>query len=184
MKNLLIKIYKKIGVFFGLIENRTNNKVLYTIGNVKNQHTMIDGLIPQAVKIGDNFTSAPNSIILAHDASTHIHTKKHRVEETVIGDNVFLGAGAIILPGVNVGNGAIIGAGAIVTKDVAANTIVAGNPARFICNVDQYIEKCQNNNTLFDTPESFDSFYRNELNDDHVKEFQEKYLSEKKNEKK
>lgn len=47
-----------------------------------------------------------------------------------IGDDVWIGSGAIILPGVTVGAGAIIGAGAIVTRDVAPGVTVAGNPAR------------------------------------------------------
>jgi len=47
-----------------------------------------------------------------------------------LGDGVWIGAGAIVLPGVTVGDGAIIGAGAVVTRDVAPGQTVAGNPAR------------------------------------------------------
>lgn len=47
-----------------------------------------------------------------------------------IGENVWIGGGAIILPGVTVGDDAIVGAGAVVTRDVAPGTTVAGNPAR------------------------------------------------------
>ena len=49
-----------------------------------------------------------------------------------IGDNVWIGGRVTILPGVYIGNGAIIGAGSVVTKDVADNAIVGGNPARII----------------------------------------------------
>ncbi len=48
----------------------------------------------------------------------------------------WIGAGAIILPGVTIGEGAVVAAGAVVTRDVAARTIVAGNPARFLRSVD------------------------------------------------
>ena len=50
----------------------------------------------------------------------------------IIGNDVWIGARVIILPGVNVGTGAIIGAGSVVTKDVLPNSIVAGNPAKSI----------------------------------------------------
>lgn len=53
-----------------------------------------------------------------------------------IGNNVWIGAHATILPGVTIGDNAIIAAGAVVTKDVQANTIVGGVPARFIKNID------------------------------------------------
>ncbi len=49
-----------------------------------------------------------------------------------IGDDVWIGCGAIILPGVKIGNGAIIGAGSIVTGDVEENAIVVGSPAKFL----------------------------------------------------
>ena len=50
-------------------------------------------------------------------------------------ENVWIGAGATILPGVTVGKNAVVAAGAVVTKDIAPNTIVGGNPAKFIKNI-------------------------------------------------
>ena len=58
------------------------------------------------------------------------------VKSVHIGKNVWLGAGAIILPGVTVGENSIVAAGAVVTKDVHANTIVGGVPAKFIKKID------------------------------------------------
>jgi maltose O-acetyltransferase len=52
--------------------------------------------------------------------------------QTVVEDDVWIGARAIILPGIKIGSGAVIGAGSVVTHDVLPNQIVAGNPARFI----------------------------------------------------
>jgi maltose O-acetyltransferase len=49
-----------------------------------------------------------------------------------IGSNVWVGSGAIILAGVTIGDGAVVGAGAVVSRDVAARTVVAGNPARLV----------------------------------------------------
>ena len=48
-----------------------------------------------------------------------------------IDEGVFIGTGAVLLPGIHIGKGAVIAAGAVVTKDVLANTMVAGNPAVF-----------------------------------------------------
>jgi maltose O-acetyltransferase len=50
----------------------------------------------------------------------------------VIGDNVWIGSGAIVLAGVTVGKNSVIGAGAVVTKDVPANVVVVGNPAKVV----------------------------------------------------
>lgn len=49
-----------------------------------------------------------------------------------VGDDVWIGHGAIILHGVRIGSGAVVGAGSVVTKNVAANTVVAGNPSRVL----------------------------------------------------
>ena len=54
------------------------------------------------------------------------------VEPVVIGNDVWIGARVIILPGVHIGDGCVIGAGSVVTKDVEEYTVVAGNPAKFI----------------------------------------------------
>lgn len=55
----------------------------------------------------------------------------------VVEDNAWLGGGAIVLPGVVIGRNAVVGAGAVVTRHVPANTVVAGNPARVIREIEQ-----------------------------------------------
>ena len=55
----------------------------------------------------------------------------------VIEDNVWLGGGAILLPGVRIGRNAVVGAGAVVSQSVPTNTVVAGNPARVIREIEQ-----------------------------------------------
>jgi acetyltransferase-like isoleucine patch superfamily enzyme len=113
-------------------------------------NTRIDALIPNAVEVGENLISAPGSWILTHDSSLINHIDKVAVKKTTIGNNVFIGLNAIIMPGVKVGDGAIIGAGAVVTRDVQPYTIVGGNPAKFICTVDEYIEKVKTKSILVD----------------------------------
>ena len=95
------------------------------------------------ITIGDNVTLAPRVHILAHDASTYTFIGKTRAANVVIGNEVFVGAGSIILPGVHIGNRVIIGAGSIVTKDIPDNSVAVGNPVRVICSVDEYLFKEQ-----------------------------------------
>lgn len=93
------------------------------------------------ITIGDNVTLAPRVHILAHDASSFIFIGKTRAANVVIGDNVFIGASSIILPGVHIGNRVIIGAGSVVTKDIPDNSVAVGNPAYVIGTVDAYCAK-------------------------------------------
>jgi len=86
------------------------------------------------VNIGKNTMIASHCIITT---STHDYTidpmNSKRIDKPVsIGENVWFGSGAIIMPGVSIGDGAVIGAGAVVTRDVAANAIVVGSPARVL----------------------------------------------------
>lgn len=70
-------------------------------------------------------------------------TNLDRVGKVVLNDNVFVGHGAIILPGVTVGPNAIVAAGAVVSKDVPENSVVAGVPARVIGDVDLLVKKLE-----------------------------------------
>jgi len=56
-----------------------------------------------------------------------------------IGNDVWIGGGAIICPGVSIGNGVVIGAGAVVTKSVPDNVVIGGNPAKIIKDIDNSI---------------------------------------------
>ena len=57
---------------------------------------------------------------------------KTQTAPVIMGNNVWIGGGAIILPGVTIGDNVVIGAGSIVTKDIPDNVIAAGNPCRVI----------------------------------------------------
>ena len=85
------------------------------------------------IKIGDGVLIGHNVVLatINHDIDPSKRSDMH-LAPIVIGNNVWIGANATVLPGVTIGDGAIIAAGAVVTKDVPANVIVGGIPAKII----------------------------------------------------
>ena len=87
----------------------------------------------EPVCIGDGMAIGPAVQILASDHPRDPRLRRQKVRfgrPVTIGANVWIGAGAIILPGVAIGDDAIVGAGSIVTRDVPSGATVVGNPAR------------------------------------------------------
>ncbi len=126
--------------------------------NIKLEPT-VHVFVPSGLSIGDNTSIAPYTTIYATFGVTigknclissncgissynHIVECDNRIGNTsedfkyskpvVIGDNVWIGMNACILPGVTVGNNSIIGSGSVVTKDIPENEIWVGNPAKFL----------------------------------------------------
>lgn len=86
--------------------------------------------IPAGVTIHDDVFIGPGVIFLN---DKHPPSKKNdwSISNTVVQSSVAIGGGALIMPGVNLGAWSVVGAGAVVTKDIEANAVVKGNPARF-----------------------------------------------------
>ena len=95
------------------------------------------------ISIGNDVTMSIRVTVLAHDASSKDLLGYTKLGQVHIGNHVFIGANATILPGVTIGDHAIIGAGSVVTHDVPANSVAAGVPARTLCTTDEYIRKLQ-----------------------------------------
>lgn len=85
------------------------------------------------IYIGDNCLIGHQTVIatINHGLAPEDRFTNH-VKPARLGNNVWIGSGALVLPGVEIGDNTVVGAGSVVTKSVAANTVVAGNPARFI----------------------------------------------------
>ena len=93
------------------------------------------------ISIGDDVTMSIRVTVMAHDASTKKTLGYTKIGQVHIGNHVFIGANATILPGVTIGDYAVIGAGSIVTHDVPERTVAAGNPAKVICSTEEYNDR-------------------------------------------
>ncbi|MDU9037529.1 acyltransferase [Pseudomonas corrugata] len=102
---------------------------------------------PYLVTIGDNVFISIRAKFVCHDGSTLPFRKDipdlELAGEIVVGNNVFIGMGALILPNVRIGHNCIVGANAVVTKNVNDGSIVAGNPARVIGLTSEFLERAQ-----------------------------------------
>jgi len=100
---------------------------------------------PGYVRIGDNVTLSSCTLV-GHDGSIGVIGRATGLKLDAVGridirDNVFIGMGAIVLPGVTIGPDAVVGAGSIVCRDVPPGSVVAGNPARHICSWEELAAK-------------------------------------------
>lgn len=106
----------------------------------------IDTTRPSLVEIGNNVVFTRGCTILTHGYDWFV--LKNLYDEVlassgkvVIGNNVFLGLRTIILKGVTIGDNTIIGSGSVVTKNIPANSVAVGNPARVVCSIEDYFAK-------------------------------------------
>ena len=92
------------------------------------------------ITIGDHVFIAPNVCIITEEHAMDVKQRLDGLEyarPVTIGDNVWICAGALILPGVTIGANSIIGAGSVVTKDIPENSLAVGNPCKVIRNISQ-----------------------------------------------
>lgn len=147
VKRLLQKIFRKNEPEVDLYQQlNIGPRTHWSIAN-------LDGVAPQLITIGRDCMIAPRAMILTHDASFFIHARRYRFAPVNIGDRVFVGYGAIIMPGVTIGENSIVGAGAVVTSDVPRNTVVGGVPASVLGSTDDFMTRPRDD--LFDLPESY-----------------------------
>jgi acetyltransferase-like isoleucine patch superfamily enzyme len=128
----------KIGAFVEIQKNASVGKRCKI-----SSHTFIcEGVtIEDNVFIGHGVMFINDSYPRATDADGNLQTEADwKVERTVIKRGASIGSGATILSNITIGENAIVGAGSVVTKDVPPNSIVAGNPAKFMRSVEQITE--------------------------------------------
>lgn len=104
---------------------------------------------PFLLEIGDHVKFAHGVTVLTHGFDWSVANCKYgdilgSAGKVKIGNNVFLGVGTIVLPGVTIGNNVIIGAGSVVNHDIPDDSVAVGNPAHVVCDIETYYEKRKN----------------------------------------
>lgn len=145
-KTLVKKLFGSTGNEFW-IEQRFHCDYGYNIHIGENFYANVGCTILDCaeVKIGDNVLFGPGVSLYTAGHPTNTEQRIAGLEYAypiTIGDNVWIGGGAIILPGVSIGDNTVIGAGSVVTKNIPANVIAVGNPCRVIReNINQGLPK-------------------------------------------
>lgn len=103
------------------------------------------GTEPWIITLGDNVHISDGVRFLTHDGGARLFRERVPDLEVTkpikIGNNVFIGNCAILLPGVSVGNNVVVGAGSVITHDIPDNTVIAGVPAKVIESYEEYFHK-------------------------------------------
>lgn len=103
--------------------------------------TWIDTSHCYLISIGDHCGFGDGCLLLAHDAQMDEFLDAARIGRIVIHPSCHIGARTIILPGVEIGPRTIVGAGSVVTRSLPPDTVCAGNPARVLCSLEEYLAK-------------------------------------------
>lgn len=140
IKELLMRIVYRLR---GLQTTNALIKKGLTVGvNFNRMHdVLIDDSHCWLIRIGDNVTLAPRVSVLAHDASTKMLIGYTKIGTVKIGNNVFVGANSVILPGTIIGDNVVIGVGSIVCGNIPSGGVYAGNPCKMLCTTESYIAK-------------------------------------------
>lgn len=105
---------------------------------------------PYLIKIGSFCQITAGVKLYTHGgagAARRWYPKFDTFGKVSIGDYVYIGNDAKIMAGVTIGDNVLIAAGSIVTKSIPSNVVVAGNPAKYICSIEEYLERNMGYNT-------------------------------------
>ena len=130
--------------------------------NVRIYSSRIDLSFCSLLTIGDNVIISDARVLL-HDGSSYWSCGYSYIAKTIIGNNVFIGADAIVLPGKTIGNNVIVGAGTVISKDVPDNCVVIGNPMRIVGTFEAHKEKYK---TLFENKPHIEKPWKQQSNDE------------------
>lgn len=135
-----VKIARKIGVRFTAEKGKEGCRIL-------GDPYAVFGSEPYLITLGEHVEITAGVKFLPHDGAVWCLRKQEKFKNIdlfgpiKVGNNVFFGNNAIILPGVTIGDNVVVGAGAVVTSDVPSGSIVGGVPAKVIKKLEDYAEK-------------------------------------------
>ena len=115
------------------------------------------GSEPWLISVGNHSEISVNVTFITHDGATWCFRDQERYKSVIrygrisIGEHCFIGANSTIMPNVKIGDYVIVGAGAVVANDLKSHGVYAGVPARYICSLEQYAEKCLAETPSYDT---------------------------------
>lgn len=147
--------------------------------------TYIDENRAEWIKIGNQCVICRNVTMIAHDYSwitllkyngSFIPSGGGKIE---IGNNVFIGEGSTILRNVNIGDNSIIGANSVVSRDIPANAVAVGCPAKVIMKLDEYIDRKINaqNKEIYDNISYLKQIYGDRIPEVKLKNFRVYYMT-------
>lgn len=103
----------------------------------------LEDFYPELITLQDNVDLGPNVIIVTHDSSGNCVSSRDITwtKNVIIENNVYIGAGAIILPGIRIGHHSIIGAGSVVTRNIPPYSVAYGSPAGVCMSTEDWLKK-------------------------------------------
>lgn len=162
---MIKRICKKVRLLFANRNYKSKNQYLELQGAIIGQRTRLNckvqafGTEPYLVRVGTDCLFAEDVRFITHDGGISVlntlnkfgNVRYDKIAPIEIGNNVYIGTGAYIMPGVKVGDNCIIGARALVTKDIPSDSVAVGIPAKVIESIDTYYENCVKKQQMYPT---------------------------------
>ncbi len=111
------------------------------------------------LEIGHNVGFGAGTAIISSNHNHNDHSMHDEIRPIRIGNNVFVGANSVILPGVQIGDNVVIGAGSVVAKDIPSNSIAVGNPCKVIKQKEPYSERFDHIEFNRKIPQKFQDYF-------------------------
>lgn len=165
----MLRLFKKIKSWYRYYSANRNyeNKIKYLIskGAKIGENTRLNCLInafgsePYLVTLGKNCLISEGVHFITHDGGVKVLSdlnyfdgeRMDIIAPVTVGNNVYIGTGAFIMPGVTIGDNVIIGAASVVTRDIPDNSVAVGIPCRVIKTVDEYYQSAKKKNRFYPT---------------------------------